>query len=174
LALPGQLFNIYYVRTLHTTDGWLGLNSAAANLGVIIGYIAWERLLRKHSFFWGQRRASLLTWIFPLTLALFTDLNIIIFGNFLVNLMHPGFDLSNLNVLLKLSPPEDRPTYVSWFNVVINVSAFAGPIVGALLADRFGIPGVLMLSAALRVVGGILYNTNRVEDRAGAVPAPAQ
>ncbi len=163
LSLPAQLFNIYYVRTLHTTDGWLGLNSSAANLGVIIGYILWERLIRRRSFFWGQRRATLLTWIFPFVLALVTDLNIIVFANFVVNIMHPGVDLSNFNVLLKLSDPEDRPAYVSWFNMVINLATFAGPIVGAWVAERWGIILVLFFSAALRIVGGLLYNFNRVE-----------
>jgi MFS family permease len=166
LVMPGQLFNIFYVRTLNTSDGWLGLNSAAGSFGVVVGYIIWERLLRRRSFFWGQRRATLFTWLFPFIVALFPNIYVILFINFFVNLIHPGVDLSSINVLLKLSSPEDRPVYISWFNMVVNLSMFAGPIVGALIARQWDIPTVLMLSAGLRIVGGILYNVNPVEDPA--------
>jgi MFS family permease len=171
LTLPGALFNILYINTLKVTDGWIGLNSSAASAGVIVGYLVWERLLRRHTFIWGQQRASLLTWIFPFVLSLSPNLTVIMLANFTVNLMHPGFDLSSFNVLLKLSQPEHRTTYISWYNTVVNGSNFLGPIVGAWLAGYVGIPAVLMLSAVLRLSGGILFNVKRVEVPVEPVPA---
>jgi MFS family permease len=171
LTLPGALFNILYINTLKVSDGWIGLNSSAASAGVIVGYLVWERMLRRHTFMWGQQRASLLTWIFPFVLSLSSNLNVIMLANFAVNLMHPGFDLSSFNVLLKLSRPEHRTTYISWYNTVVNGSNFLGPIVGAWLAGYVGIPAVLMLSAVLRLSGGILFNVKRVEVPVEPVPA---
>jgi MFS family permease len=171
LTLPGALFNILYINTLKVSDGWIGLNSSAASAGVIVGYLVWERMLRRHTFVWGQQRASLLTWIFPFVLSLSSNLNVIMLANFAVNLMHPGFDLSSFNVLLKLSRPEHRTTYISWYNTVVNGSNFLGPIVGAWLAGYVGIPAVLMLSAMLRLSGGILFNVKRVEVPVEPVPA---
>ncbi len=166
LALVAALFNIYYIENLQATDGWLGLNSAAANAGVVIGYIIWERLLRRHSFGWGLQRATLLTWIFPLTVAITPDLTLIMLSNFVVNVMHSGADLSNFNVLLKLTRPEHRTTFMSWYNAVVNGSIFIAPLVGAWLAGYIGIPAVFLLSAILRLAGGVLFNVNRVEDPA--------
>jgi hypothetical protein len=163
LTLPGALFNIFYIETLKVTDGWLGLNSAAAFAGVIIGYLIWERLLRRHTFSWAQRRATLLTWVFPMALAIAPDLSVIMVFNFAVNAMHSGVDLSNTNVLLKLTRPEQRTVYISWYNAVVNGSAFVGPLVGVWIAGLAGIVPVLLLSAALRIVGGILFNVRPVE-----------
>jgi MFS family permease len=163
LTLPGALFNVFYIGTLKVTDGWLGLNSAAAFAGVIVGYLAWERLLRRHTFSWVQRRATLLTWIFPMALAVAPDPSAIMVFNFAVNAVHSGVDLSNTNVLLKLTRPEQRTVYISWYNAVVNGSAFLGPLVGVWIAGLVGIVPVLLLSALLRIVGGILFNVNPVD-----------
>src|SRR5262249_53934332 len=160
------LFNIYYINHLHTTDGWLGINAAAGSLGVVIGYLAWERLLRRHTFSWAQRRASLFTWVFPTVLGLIPDLNVIMAANLFVNVMHSGVDLSNFNVLLRISQPHERAAYVSWFNAAISVSTFIAPLVGVwivgLIGDQYGIQTVLVLSGMLRLLGGTLFNINRV------------
>jgi MFS family permease len=191
LTLPAALFNILYIDTLHVTDGWLGLNSAAANAGVIAGFIFWERVLRRRNFGWVQRRATLLTWIFPVVLALAQALalvpiqggaeslpwivlvlvphalTIIMIANFVVNMMHSGAELANSNVLLKLTRPEHRVTFISWYNTVVNAAIFVGPLLGAWLAGQIGIPGVLLLSGVFRLLGGVLFNIRRIEE-----PAP--
>ncbi len=164
LAVIAPLPNLYYIDTLHATDGWIGLNSAAANAGVVVGYIIWERMLRRRTFSWSLRRGTLLTWIFPVTVAFTGDLTLIMLSNFLVNVMHSGVDLGNFNVLLKLSRPEHRTTFMSWYNAVVNGSIFIAPLVGAWLAGYIGIPAVFLLSGILRLTGGVLFNINRVEE----------
>jgi MFS family permease len=195
LTLPAALFNILYIESLHVTDGWLGLNSAAANAGVIVGFIVWERVLRRHNFGWVQRRASLLTWIFPVVLALAqalalaptpqngTDLlnwvvlvlaphalTLIMLANFVVNVMHSGAELANSNVLLKLARPEHRVTFISWYNTVVNAAIFVGPLLGAWLAGQIGIPGVLLLSGVFRLLGGALFSIRRIEEPTDSAP----
>ncbi len=166
LSLSAPLFNIYYIEKLHTTDGWIGLNGAVASAGVIVGYYIWERLLRRRTFGWSQRRATLLTWVFPIGLAFAKDLNFIMFINFLVNIMHSVVDLSNFNVLLTISRPNERIAYVSWFNAAVNLSTFIAPLAGVWIADRYGIPFALLVSGGLRILGGILFNVNRVDTTA--------
>jgi len=171
LNLAGPLYNIYYIDILKVSDGWLGVNASAASIGVVIGYLMWERLIRTRSFSWAQRKATLSTWFFPLTLALvpnvIPNLNIglplIMIANVIVNMMHSGVELSNLNVLLKLSKPEERAAYVSWYNTVFFGVAFIAPLVGAFLAGPLGFPLVFVLTAVLRLAGGVLFNINRVD-----------
>lgn len=163
LALPAGLFNIFYIEVLGASDGWLGLNNAAGPLGVIFGYLIWERLTRRRGFIWGLKRATLLTWFFPVALALFPNLTLILFVNFLVNLAHPGVDLSAFNTMLKLAPPEARTVYMGWYNTVLNGAIFLGPLVGVWVADVAGIPAAMLLSGVLRFLGGVLQNFNRVD-----------
>jgi predicted MFS family arabinose efflux permease len=161
LYLTMPLFSIYYIEYLKATDGWLGLNAAAGSLGVIIGYLTWERLLRRHDFGWAIRRASLITWIYPVLIALFPDLTFMLLVNLVVNAIHPGVDLSSLNLMLKMSDEENRTIYMSWFNMVINGSMFVAPLVGVWVANQWGILVAFMLSGLLRVIGGILFNLNK-------------
>src|SRR5439155_27272817 len=104
------------------------------------------------------------TWVFPVTVAITPNLTLIMLSNFAVNVMHSGVDLGNFNVLLKLTRPEHRTTFMSWYNAVANGSVFIAPLVGAWLAGYVGIPAVFLLSGILRLAGGILFNVNRVEE----------
>lgn len=174
LSMPGALFNIYYINSLHASDGWLGINGAAGSAGVIVGYIIWERLLRRHTYSWAQQRASLFTWVFPVAVGLIPNLYIIALANFLVNVMHSGVDLSNFNVLVRIARPHERMAYVSWFNTVVNISAFVAPLLGTWMAisfgERYGIQIIMIVAGTIRFAGGLLFNLNRVEK---PVPAAA-
>jgi len=163
LSLPAALYNIYYIRNLKVSDGWIGLSNAAGSIGVILGYFMWERLLRRYSYGWVQRRASLLTWIYPITLCFVTDLNLLLLCNLVVNMMHSGVDLANFNVLLHISRPHERATYISWFNAGINLSTGIAPLIGGFLADTPGILYVMLIAAIVRFVGGLMFNLYRVE-----------
>jgi MFS family permease len=172
LTLPVALFTVYYIETLNASDAWIGFNSAVGFAGVVMGNLLWMRLLRRRSYSWALRTASLLTWLFPVGIALFPDLTAILFINWLVNLFHPGMELGSLNVMLKLGAGEHRATYMSWYNAVLNLSLFAAPLAGVWLAERFDIPTVLFISGGLRIAGGVLFNLNRVREpsrEAGAI-----
>ena len=41
------LYVLFFVRELKASDGWIGLNSTLANVGVIIGYAFWRRWIHK-------------------------------------------------------------------------------------------------------------------------------
>jgi MFS family permease len=164
LFMPGPLFIVYYINTLQATDGWIGFNSAAGSAGAVMGYLIWERLLRRHTFGWAMRRATLLTWLFPVGVAIFPNLGLIVLVNWIVNLVHPGVDLSSTNIILRLTDPRHRTVILGWYNTVINISAFAMPLVGVALANVIGIPGVMLIAGVLRLAGGVLFNINRVDD----------
>ncbi len=166
LQISGPLFVIYYANTLHASDGLISLNTAAGTFGVVVGLFLWETVLRKRSYGWVLRTASLGTWIFPFAVGFSTNFSLIIFANFVVNLLHPGVDLSSLNVMFNLSPPQLRNMYMSYYTMGISISAFAGPLSAVPLAGLIGIPGVMLLAAALRLTGGVLFQVNRVPETA--------
>lgn len=162
INLPASLFIIYYIQSLNASDGWLGINSSLGSAGVVVGYLIWERLLHRHQFIWSIRRATLLTWIFPVGIALVPSLVFIPLDNFLVNVLHPGFDLSSFNVMLKLTHPRYRTVSMSWYNTIVNISAFLGPIIGVWLAGIIDIRGALIVAGIVRIIGGLLFTLNRV------------
>jgi predicted MFS family arabinose efflux permease len=162
--LPQPLFIIFYVEALKASNTWIGINAAVGSFGVVVGFYIWERLLRHHDLNWGLRRAALMTWVFPVGVALFPELTLIVFFNFLVNAFHPGFELTSLNLMMKMGDEEHRTVYMSWFNTMLNACVFAAPLFGVWVAGYIGIPAVFLLSGALRVAGGLLFCFNKVQD----------
>ena len=55
-----SLYTIFFVKELQATDGWIGLNTTLANIGVIAGHIIWQRVIRKRGY-----EKSLLVAIIP-------------------------------------------------------------------------------------------------------------
>jgi MFS family permease len=166
LQISSPLFVIYYANTLHVSDGLISLNNAAGTFGVVFGLLIWELVLHNRSYGWVLRTASLGTWLFPFVVAFSTTFPLIIFANFIVNLLHPGVDLSSINVLFNLSAPEKRNMVMSYYTMGVSVSMFVGPLSAIPLAGLISIPGVMLVSAALRLTGGLLFQVNRVPDTA--------
>jgi len=171
-----SLFNIYYIEQLKASDLWLGINTAAGSLGVVGGYLVWPRLLRNRQFMWALRRASLLTWTFPVFIALIPNLYFILFVNFMVNMFHPGVELSSLNILMKIGGGETRPVTMSWYNTALFGVAFVSPLLGTLFASLVSIPAALIVSGVLRFAGGLLWEVNPVTEpkEMPLAPAPAK
>ncbi len=163
LQISAPLFIIYYANTLHADDGLISINTAAGTLGVVFGLILWEAVLRKRTFGWVLRVATLGTWIFPFTIAFSHNFLLIITANFVVNLLHPAVDLSTLNVILGECAPEERNMRMSYYTTIVNVSAFIGPLAAVPLSSWIGIPGVMLVAAAFRIGGGVLFSLNRVD-----------
>ena len=106
LQISGPLFVIYYVNTLHASDGLISVNTAVGTFGVVFGQLLWEAVMRKRSYAWVLRTATLGTFMFPFVVAFTHDFGLIIAANFMVNMLHPGVDLSSLNVIFSWSTPE--------------------------------------------------------------------
>jgi MFS family permease len=46
-----------------------------------------------------------------------------------------GFDLTTFNYLLDVTPPEDRPSYISNYKMIVGSALFLGPLVGGYLSQ---------------------------------------
>jgi MFS family permease len=168
IAFYGGVSSVHYVQNLKASDFWIGLVATSTAIGSIIGYLLWERYLRKHSMGSALRIASLLTWTFPVGLALLTNMPLIILVNGFVNLMHPGNDLDITNIILQLPREQDRAAFTSRYIAVVSFCALVGPLLGVWLSDHiaWGIPGVIFMSGVFRLIGGVLYNLFPVTNKA--------
>ncbi len=164
LQISGPLFIIYYVNTLHASDGLISVNTAIGTFGVVFGQLLWEAVMRKRSYAWVLRTATLGTWMFPFVVAFSHQFWLIILANFVVNLIHPAVDLSSINVIFSWSKPEERNLYMSYYMTAISISAFIAPLVAVPLAQWISIPGVMLLAAVLRFSGGLLFRYNRAPE----------
>jgi MFS family permease len=160
--LISPLYIIFFIRHLEATDGWIGLNSTLANIGAIIGYTLWQRWINKL----GYMRALLITIPFSacysLLVGLFPNLTTILVWGVLINVINPGLSLSHYNILLKLSPPERRASYIAIYSSIMNVGAFIGPMIGVALSKTIDIRLLLIIGGSIRLAGALLFYIFRI------------
>jgi MFS family permease len=170
MSLPSPLYNIYFVRHLQATDGWIGFRSTISSLTPILAYRFWPRLVRR----WGDRAVLALcvpmTVLLPLGTGLFQSLapQLLVIAWF--GLFGPAVFLTRYNILLRVSPAENRPTAIGVFAIIANIAAFIAPLVGVQLMNWLGIRNVFFLAAAVRLAGALLF-WRLPRDRMGSPPA---
>jgi MFS family permease len=68
-----------------------------------------------------------------------------------------GCNLALFNLMLGVCPSDRRPTYIALHTSLINVTAFAGPLLGAAMAGWLGLRPIFVISGALRLAGLLLF-----------------
>lgn len=154
-AVP--LYSIYWVRNLNASDGWVGLISMVGSATTIVFFPLWGRLTARH----GNRPAMIISTaglaLYPFFTALAPSVEWILGVSFLGGVFTSGFGLALFNGLLEVVPALKRSSYIAAYNTLINLAAFVSPIVSTSLTPVFGIEAMLMVGAAMRFGGSIMF-----------------
>lgn len=169
--MVGPLYIILFVRQLGASDGWVGMNGTLANVGVIVGYWAWRRIIRKT----GETKAMLialpLACVYPFLVAAVPHLTFILLAGFLINLINPGVNLSHSMIFLNLLPEGKKLTSTAVYSTIMNVGAFIAPLVGVALSEVIGIVPTLVVGGVMSLVGASLFYLFPVVARPTETPA---
>ena len=106
---------------------------------------------------WGEpktlKRTIILAGLFPILVGLFHNLNLILVAVALNSLISPGLSLSHTNSLMKLTPDDKRPEYTALYYTIVNFAAFICPMLGVVVANRFGLAPTLIAFGILSILG---------------------
>lgn len=156
LYLPAALWSILRVRDLGATDTWIGIIAVVVDGSTIAGYLYWARVSKQRGDRWLLVITSLGVSLYAALTALVPTIGWMVPTSILGGLTWAGCNLALFNVMLRVSPATRRPTYVAIYTALMNVTAFAGPLLGAGLADWIGVRNTFLVSGAVRVVGALL------------------
>lgn len=155
LAIP--LFPLYYVRVLHASNSWIGAIATAQTAVMLIGYFFWTRQSRRR----GSRFVLLWTTfgisLFPAVIASTRQIEWVVFIAGLGGILQAGIDLVFFDELMKTVPEEYSATFVSYAQSIQYLSSFIAPLIGTTLATWIGIPGAMLVSTAIRLLGFALF-----------------
>lgn len=160
------LYSIYFVRSLHASDGWIGLINMVTSGTTILFYPLWGRLTARR----GNRIAMVITTaglacyplLTPLVPSLYWMLLISLWGG----IFSSGQVLAFFNGLLEVSGTESqRPARIAAYNTLVNVAAFAAPLISTAFVDTFGIVNMLVAGGLLRLAGSLLIWQQRVLEK---------
>ncbi len=157
LQLAGPFFNVYMVSQLGASLAMVGLVTGVTSLFALAGQRLFGRLLDYRSSVWVQTITGLLIPALPVAWIWVTSPWQVSIINAFSGVLWAGYNLANFNLLLELSPPEQRPRAVALYQTVVFVSAVLGPLLGGYLADAAGFKLVFGLSGAFRMLGMVVF-----------------
>jgi len=157
LYLPGALWSVFRVRDLGASDGWIGLIAVIVDGSTIAGYFLWAKISAKRGNRWVLVVTALGVTVYSLLTAVVPTIGWMIPTSLLGGFAWAGCNLAMFNVMLGVCPPERRPTYIAMYTALMNVTAFAGPLLGAALSGWIGIRPAFVVSSAVRGLGVLLF-----------------
>jgi len=150
------IFPIYYVHMLNLTDGEISLGTAAFYLTVLLASIWMGQMSRR----WSHRRTlisgALVFGIYPLLLALAHDVTLYLAASLLGGIAWAIVYAGLVNRLMERVPADQRPVYMAFHNLALNLGILGGSLAGPLLVGWTGLRPAMLGVAGLRVLAGIL------------------
>lgn len=153
----GPLLTLYFVNTLKLSEGWLGVNGFLSQAGVAAGALIGSALLRRVTSMWLLRRIMLVFWLYPLIIVLVPIPQVIWAVSFLCLTLDPVLNVTLLNVLYDFIPEQRRSSWMSSHVALMNVGAMIAPLLTVELANSLTVQTALLICAAVRVIGIILF-----------------
>ena len=157
ILLATPILPLYYVREVEADDAWIGLINTAQMVVLVLGYFLWSRQHRSH----GSRFVLIWTTsgltLYPVLVASTQQVELMVVFAALAGIFQAGIDLVFFDELMKTIPVEYSATFVSLAQSIQYISASIAPIIGTVLATYIGLGGALMVSAAIRLIGALLF-----------------
>ncbi|MBX3012030.1 MAG: MFS transporter [Caldilineaceae bacterium] len=153
LYIPIPLMPLYWVDHLHFSDGDISLGTAIFHCAVLLGSLRVGRLAER----FGNHRITVvggvLLSLYPLLTAVMTNLGVYLIVSVIGGAAWSLVGGAIGNYLLENVPKTDRPAYLAWYNLALNLAVLLGSLIGPLLADSFGLIEALFLSFVARLLG---------------------
>ena len=153
--LPTPIYPLYNVRVLNLNDNNIGIGTALYYLTVLIGSTQFRRIAHRYGnklvTAWGAAGMA----IYPLLLAFskntwqFYGLSFI--GGFLFAMINGAY----INYMLEKIPPNDRPSHLAWYSIILNTAILTGSLIAPAIADMAGLVNALILIGILRILAGL-------------------
>lgn len=151
--LAGPLMPVFYRETLHGNEQIWGIGQGATFVITILSQRYWGRLADQ----WGARRTLLLSGIgaalVPVPWIIARVPFDVVWAQLWSGLAWAGYNLAAFNLLLEVTPEDHRTRSVGVYNLLMGVAAALGPVIGAALAERWGLITIFVISTVLRFLG---------------------
>lgn len=161
IAMGVPLFPLYYVRTINASDGWIATIGTIQTVVMVIGYFLWMQQSRT------RESKTILVWttlgiaLYPILVALTKNLWLIALYAAFSGFFQAGLDLVMFDDLMKSIPLEFSSTFVAVYQSLQYLFAIIAPLIGSLVADKFGLAIALITTGVLRLIGFLLLSVDK-------------
>jgi MFS family permease len=157
LQLAAPFFNVYLVNGLGASATAVGVLSGVYSLTALFGQRYFAGAIDRRGPYWVQGLTGLFIPLAPLAWMIVREPWQVGIINAIVGFAWAGYNLANFNLLLEVTPGDQRARAVALYQLAVFGSAVAGPLLGGFLADYFSYQLVFFLSGIGRFAGAILF-----------------
>lgn len=154
--VPIPLFPVFWVNTLHLSDGAISLNSALFNVTLLLG----SSFLARISARLGHRRVqfvgALLYGTYPLLNGLAQNVALVSVASILGGAIWALTSGGMVNRLMERVPEDDRPAHMALQNLVLNLGVLIGALLGPAMSNWIGLREALIAAGLLRGAAALL------------------
>lgn len=173
LWMAAPLYSLLYVREMGASNTWVGAQAAVVSLTGMLGYFLVQRWVRRYGTGRVLSWSMLLSGFFPLLVGLTPSLELILALSALYGLAFSSLTLSHYNTLLKTLPEERRAMSLAVYTMLVQLCAFASPLLGVAAANVVGVRPMLVVAGLLWIVSGVLFFRRPPEAAASAPTSSA-
>lgn len=157
VQVSAPFFNVYMVEVLGADLSFVGYAAGISSLAALFGQLLFGRILTRHGNLRVQLLSGFLIPVIPILWIFFTRPWHAFYANACGGFLWAGYNLTNFNLLLSLTPEEKRPQYVAIYQAAIFLSAVLGPLTGGVLIHLWSYRIIFLISAAGRTAGILLF-----------------
>ena len=157
LGIAAPFFSVYMVETLGASASTVGALAVLATLAALPGQRLFGVLVDR----WGPRRVQVITglaiplvpWAWALARSPWQLVPVDMFAGFL----WAGFSLASFNFFLTLIPEDRRSRHSALYQIVVTLGLAAGSALGGIIATRWGLESVFVVSGFGRLVAALVF-----------------
>jgi MFS family permease len=153
--LPTPLYPLYNVRVLNLNDSNLGTGTALYYLTVLIGSTQLRRIAHRYGnkkvTGFGAAGMALYPFLLAVTHNVWQFYVVSFIGGFLFAMINGAY----INYMLEHIPPDDRPSHLAWYAIILNIAILTSSLAGPAIADMVGLVNALIVIGILRILAGL-------------------
>jgi MFS family permease len=153
--LPTPLYPLYNVRVLNLNDSNLGTGTALYYLTVLLGSTQFRRIAHRYGnkkvTGFGAAGMALYPFLLAITHSVWQFYVVSFIGGFVFAMINGAY----INYMLEKIPPDDRPSHLAWYSIILNVAILTSSLAGPAIADWVGLVNALIVVGVLRILAGL-------------------
>lgn len=153
--VPTPIYQPYNVHVLGLQDNHIGNGTALYYLSVLLGSTQFRKIAQRHgnkkTTGWGVVGLSFYTFALAAARNVWHFYLLSFLGGFVWALVNGAY----ANYLLEKIPPHDRPAYLAWHNLILNLAILSSSLAGPLIAGFTGLTLALVVFGVMRVLAGL-------------------
>jgi MFS family permease len=157
MFMTAPLFPLYWVDTLHLSDGWISILASTLTLTSVVGAFGMRALDGRFSLGLILGTSSLLFALYPLLTSLLTHPWLLVAVTAFAGIWGGAINVALFSALAEVCPPHQRSRYIGYYTWLMNIAIFAAPLAGAAFAELSGVVPALMVAGLLRALAAFSF-----------------